>query len=278
MTNFFWTIPTLLALAVAPQVQIEESTFQDRPHFRIVTAKAEYWLDRRGGGLSRMIDEQGNDWIDFAAQPLSEFPVSAASGYRGIPNAVFRGDDSGCGHPGFDRCASEQVDEKTIRCTSTNGTWQWTWTFEPTHATWEVTQADSTRAYWCLYEGPPAGRFAPEQQSWWTDQHREPQAFGDFLAKQVDHGCWRWVAIRDADASQQLLLVPTAAPEHRDDMIGLMGNSDQGLKSSDGMVVLGFGRTVDTQPTLQQVPWTLTIAFRDATDDWQTLEDAAVNP
>ncbi|MGB3587589.1 MAG: hypothetical protein WBA23_13665, partial [Tunicatimonas sp.] len=98
-----------ICLSSCTSVSIEEAMYEDRTHFVVKTTSATYWYDQAGGGLSRLIDSEGNDWVNFKKDPLNEYPASAAAGFRGIPNFVFQSDDSGAGHPGFDQCRSEVV-------------------------------------------------------------------------------------------------------------------------------------------------------------------------
>ncbi len=111
------------------QVMITEADYEGAPHFVIRTKAATYWYDRAGGGLSRMIDREGNDWISFRREPWGKTPDSAASAYRGIPNFVFGSEDGGAGHPGFTKCESHKIGDNAITTVSKSGKWRWTWTF-----------------------------------------------------------------------------------------------------------------------------------------------------
>ena len=107
--------PTLLQA-----VEISETTYEGRAQFLIRTESATWYFDRAGGGFSRLIDQDGQDWIHFSKNPLKQYPAAAAAGYRGIPNLVFgsKNPDAGAGHPGFDRCHSVQLNAQTIQTTS----------------------------------------------------------------------------------------------------------------------------------------------------------------
>lgn len=78
---------------------VTEALYEGVPHYVIKTKTATWWYDIQGGGFSRLTDRQGNDWIAFKREPWNKTPESAASSYRGIPNAVYQGEDGGCGHP-----------------------------------------------------------------------------------------------------------------------------------------------------------------------------------
>ncbi|MEO0334631.1 MAG: hypothetical protein AAF223_23655, partial [Bacteroidota bacterium] len=105
MSKLFFLVSLAISLSIilgsCSPIQIDETIYEDRPHFVVQTASATYWYDQAGGGLSRLIDPEGNDWIAFKKDPLSEYPASAAAGFRGLPNFVFQSDDGGAGHPGF---------------------------------------------------------------------------------------------------------------------------------------------------------------------------------
>jgi hypothetical protein len=72
----------------APAVNITEGEYEGRPQFIVRTESATWYYDRAGGGISRLIDRSGRDWVAFSKSPLSEFPRSAGAGYRGLGNLV----------------------------------------------------------------------------------------------------------------------------------------------------------------------------------------------
>ncbi|MBX2815943.1 MAG: VCBS repeat-containing protein, partial [Saprospiraceae bacterium] len=79
---------------------IRQTMYEGRPHYLIKTATLTYYYDINGGGLSRIIDPKGNDWIGYRTTPSEDYPAAAAGAFRGVPNAVFQSDDGGAGHPG----------------------------------------------------------------------------------------------------------------------------------------------------------------------------------
>ena len=87
---FIFVIFALPALGI----EITEDNYAGAPHFIVKTKKATYYLDKEGGGLSRLIDFYGNDWINFKRYPWEIYPESASSSYRGIPNLVFESDNN----------------------------------------------------------------------------------------------------------------------------------------------------------------------------------------
>jgi hypothetical protein len=191
----------ILALALPAQaVQITEGEHEGRAQFIVQTESATWFYDRAGGGFSRLIDRSGRDWIAFSKTPLNEFPASAVAGYRGLGNLVFGANnpDAGAGHPGFDRCVSEIVEPNRIRTRSRSGNWQWSWSFTESTATFLMEKADPEHAWWFLYEGPVAGRFAPSEQYWGTDQGGPNRDIPDLRNQRFGH--WRWAYFGDDSA------------------------------------------------------------------------------
>ncbi len=83
--------------SVIAAVTISDSEYEARPHFKVATENATYYFDRAGGGFSRVLDRDGNDWVAFHRDPLKVHPASAAAGYRGIPNLLFGRDNPDAG-------------------------------------------------------------------------------------------------------------------------------------------------------------------------------------
>lgn len=235
-------------MGASKAVEISETSFEGRPHFRIESPQCTWFFDRSGGGFSRLLDRQGLDWISFRKAPLSEYPASAAAGYRGMPNCVFVGPDKGAGHPGFDRCQSEQVTEDTIRTRSHSGQWQWSWTFTDSTASFTMEKAPDGAPWWFLYEGPIAGTFDPTWKIWGTDSlgarsdvpTNRSQLFGN----------WQWIYVADRRIPRALAIVQVE-PDELPDTLWYLGSSQSGAATAkDGMVVVGFGRGPQTKPEL----------------------------
>jgi len=245
-------------------ISIEEAMYEDRPQFVIRTTSATYWYDQAGGGLSRLIDLEGNDWINFKKDPLSEYPASAAAGFRGMPNFVFQSDDGGAGHPGFDQCISEVVDDNQIRTYSNSGKWQWTWTFHDTYATVTMEKVDAKHAYWFLYEGTPGGSYSPQDYYWGTDELGYQTELPDYFNEERATGNWQWAYFGSVTSQRTLLLGMQQLDSHAD-LLGFLGNTSDGLYSPDGMVVFGFGRQPGAIPLMTVVDKTFYISFLDQT-------------
>jgi hypothetical protein len=230
-------------------IEIIEDVFADAPHFIVKTKSATYYLDKEGGGLSRMIDRYGNDWISFKREPWNVYPESAASSYRGLPNIVFRSDDNGAGHPGYKMCYSFVVGSNTILTISKSGKWQWRWVFYEHYATITMEKVDEDHKYWFLYEGPIAGTFMPEKQYWGTNLGGPRKEINDYYKRDKIFANWHWIYFGD-ERVKQILFIAMEKPDRQIDALGFLGNSSKGVNSEDGMVVFGFGRQSDEQPQM----------------------------
>ncbi len=222
----------------------------DRTHFRITTSSATYLLDSASGGLSGMIDADGNDWVAFKPEPWGEYPASASAAYRGIPNLVFRGQFDGAGHPGHKCVVSEIVGSNQILCYTPEGPWAWTWSFTPKHAQLDVHDVSDTSAYWFMYEGPVGGNYQPKQTYFATNSSVPAYA-------QLDHyKGGEQVAMRDwyyfgNDEVDRTLFIAQATTDSLVDHYSLLGHDTIGINSADGMVVAGFGRAPHATPLLR---------------------------
>ena len=230
-----------------------------RAHFRIRTPAATFLLDSASGGLSAMIDRDGNDWIGYRPEPWNQYPPSAASSYRGVPNLVFHSAFDGAGHPGHDRASTTMTSDTTATCETPGGPWAWTWRFRDDHAVLDVTAVSDTAGYWFLYEGPAGGTYEPRQTYMASDQ--SPPAY-----PQLDHykggeevARRRWYYFGNDGVARVLYM-----RQHRADTLldhySLLGNDTVGIYSPDGMVVAGFGRAPMAQPVLR-TPHRFTIGF-----------------
>jgi len=239
-------------------IDIFESEYEGRPHFVIKTPKVTYYFDKAGGGFSRIIDPQGNDWIGFKKEPWDQYPASAASAYRGLPNLVFKSEDGGAGHPGHDKCTSRKVLNEIIT-ESKSGDWKWSWKFFADYAVLEVLKIPANQNYWFLYEGTPGGKYDIEKQYFGTNRAGFSKTLPDFYkgASQFDQIQWAYFGKTDNDYTFFLL---QDQADHLKDVLGYLGNSELGLESKDGMTVFGFGRDENTKPLLSE-PQRFTIGF-----------------
>ncbi len=235
---------------ISEAVHIIEGKYENRDHFIINTRSATYYYDIAGGGLSRMIDREGRDWISFKMEPWGEYPAAAASAFRGMPNFVFGSEDNGAGHPGHDMCISKLVDDNSILTESKSSKWAWQWRFFDDYAQVEILRHDEDHPYWFLYEGTPGGEFAPSKQYFGTSAHRAPDHkswdyySGDKYFAQI---AWAYFGHDDFD---RLLFVRQERGDQKSDTFSYLGNTESGIQSDDGMVVFGFGRADGAKPQL----------------------------
>ena len=247
--------------AVADGVVIEPGEYEGREQLVIRTPAMTWYYDCGGGGFSRLLDREGRDWIAFCRIPLSEFPASAAAGYRGLPNLLYgkQNPDAGGGHPGFDVCRTEKVAQNRLVSETNSGRWCWSWVFEENFATFEMLRADPQQRWWFLYEGPIAGTYEPTQKYWGTDKGGPSYQVPSIQNQLFDH--WRWIYFGDRRVGRVLFLVQ----HQKDDLLDtlwFMGNTGGGaVDSPDGMVVFGFGRGPNTRPLLQGSGHRFTVGF-----------------
>ncbi len=240
-------LTSLLTSCMEP-VHMKEVSYEGREHILVKTLELDYYYDVQGGGFSRIIDREGKDWVGFKMEPWGEYPASAASSFRGLPNLVFQGEDDGAGHPGHTRCISK-VDGRRIITESLSGKWKWTWEFYDDHAVLEVQKTDPGRAYWFLYEGTPGGSFDPENSYFGSDLGGPFAAAHDYYKGDILWGHFHWIYAGNKTASGTFFLLHEE-PDDLTDMISFLGNMEEGLDSADGMTVFGFGRDKDTSPLL----------------------------
>jgi len=231
-----------------PCITFEIQEYENSSHYIVHTTSATYYYDIQGGGFSRIIDTDGNDWVSFKREPWGEYPASAASSYRGLPNLVFQGDDDGAGHPGHKKCTS-RVQGNTIITESLSGKWQWRWEFFDDYAVLDISKTDTSRNFWFLYEGTPGGEFAPERSYFGSDKggpvtDSYDYYKGDLYINQVK---WMYAGHRGSNCVFYMI---QQQPDQLDDFMSFLGNSTDGITSSDGMTVFAFGRSRDTKPLL----------------------------
>jgi hypothetical protein len=240
--------PLVLAACGNP-VTLEEASYQGRSHILVKTKALDYYYDVRGGGFSRILDREGNDWVGFRMEPWGSYPASAASSYRGLPNLVFGQEDDGAGHPGHDRCSS-RIEGNKIITESESKKWLWSWEFHEDHAVLNILKTDPDRSYWFLYEGTPGGSYDPQNSYFGSDQGGPIPGGHDYYKGQVLRGHFRWMYAGSKTAPGTLFLVQEEADE-LSDMISFLGNTEAGLGSPDGMTVFGFGRDSVATPLLR---------------------------
>jgi len=238
-----------LLVSCQDSVLMEETQYEGRKHILVKTNALDYYYDLQGGGFSRIIDREGNDWVAFKMEPWGQYPASAASSFRGLPNLVFQGEDDGAGHPGHDKCTS-RVEGNSIVTESLNGLWQWTWEFYDDHVVLSIQKTDPSRSYWFLYEGIPGGKFDPQNSYYGSDNGGPKPGGHDYYKGDILWDNFQWMYTGSKHSQGTLFMVQEKADELVD-MISFLGNTEAGLESADGMTVFGFGRGDGAKPLLQ---------------------------
>lgn len=196
-----------------------------------------------------MIDSDGNDWIAYKPEPWGEYPPSAASSYRGIPNLVFRGQFDGAGHPGHSGVISEIVGANQVLCHTPKGPWAWTWTFNLHHVQLDVHDVSDTSAYWFLYEGPAGGKYQPKKTYYATNESLPSYPQLDHFNGGEEVAPRDWYYFGNDNVERTLFMVQVST-DSLVDHYSLLGNDTIGINSPDGMVVAGFGRSPGASPQL----------------------------
>lgn len=245
----FKTLSLLLFAAPLSSQVITEVIHLERIHYQVVTKTATYLYDPVAGGFSSIIDPAGKDWIAYQDQPWGEYPASAGSSFRGLPNLVFGGEDDGVGHPGHQKCSSKIAGSQIIT-ESKSGKWSWTWTFYPGHARLEVQKTDQTQPYWFLYEGPAGGVYTSKQTVWGTDVKGPNFDRFDQYKGSMNESNYQWMYFSTV-AAKASLWIAMATPDELPDHYSLLGNTELGIDSPNGMVSAGFGRVQPRQPLLR---------------------------
>ncbi len=251
--------PEYVASAEPMTESLDTVEYLGRTHYRIGRRYAKFLLDSASGGLSSMIDEDGHDWIAFRQNPWNQYPPSAASAYRGVPNLVFRGEFDGAGHPGHDKVTSRVISPTSIECHTPGGPWAWSWTFADDHAALDVTGVSDTSAYWFLYEGPAGGTYQPRQTYMASDQSAPAYPQLDHFKGQEEVAQRQWYYF-GVDGVPRVLYIIQATADTLVDHFSLLGNDSIGIYSPDGMVVAGFGRAPMATPKLRK-PQRFVIGF-----------------
>ena len=216
------------------------------------TPTATYLINKESGGAASIIDKDGVDWIKHSKTYEGKITNGADSEWRGLPNLVFRDPDNGVGHPvGKGLCTTVQKTNNKLYVTSNSGLWEFSWTFKDDYAILSVEKNDPSRNYWFLFEGPNAGKFSPSTHYWSNDidgvSYDQPN-----IRETPVNGTWQWAYFGDKSADRTFY-VSMAENDTLIDFFAYMGNMHrEGLESSDGMTVFGFGRSREVQPLMNK--------------------------
>jgi len=200
------------------------------PAYIITTPSATYYLEKEGGGLSSMIDQDGIDWLGFHNRKGSGHKGE----YRGFPNAIHKQDGSyfHAMNAGTDSSSSvveiESKNHVRISFTSDNQQWQGQWDFYPDRCDFTMNKISPGFKYWVQYEGVPGGEM--DSTDFWFASYddtlhliNEP-FIGDLPAPE-------WMAFGDQITPRMLYML-----HHEDDDL------PDNYVSRPDMTVFAFGR------------------------------------
>jgi hypothetical protein len=196
----------------------------------ITTPSSVYYLEKKGGGLSSMIDKDSIDWIGFHNKKGSAHKGE----YRGFPNAIHRQD--GSYFHAMNTKTDPSTSEVTIKTeqhvriifTSENQQWQGQWDFYPNRCDFTMRKVSPDYKYWVQYEGVPGGEMNTTD-FWYASvdnkQHLIKESFtGDLPSPE-------WMAFGDQNSPRVIYMLH----QEDDDL------PDNYVSRSD-MTVFGFGR------------------------------------
>ena len=261
--KYFFTVFCILTcpfMLSCNKIIMEDTAYEGRPHFKISTKSATYFFDVAGGGLSRMIDKDGVDWIHYNGDPHANVPFGASGGYRGIPNSVYKSEDGGASHPGFDKCVSKIISENSIKSWSLSGKWEWLWEFFNDYARLTVLKADPDHPYWFLYEGVVGGTFHPYQKYWGTDLGGPRYEVPSLNHRESIIEQWQWTYFGDKEMDR-IFYVAQYPKDTLNDHFSYMGNTREGKDAPDGMIVFGFGRDKGPKALMKDTGITFFMGF-----------------
>ena len=258
---------TSLALVSCSKHKVELSHGTDEsagggPAYIISTPSAVYYLEKEGGGLSSMIDKDGEDWLGFHNKEGSAHKGE----YRGFPNAVHKQDGSyfHALNAKTDLSSSTvEIDSENhirIRFISDNKKWEAQWDFYIDRCDFTMGKISPGYKYWVQYEGVPGGEM--DTTDFWyassdTKKHPITESFEGDLPNP------EWMAFGDQQAPRMLYML-----HHEDDEY-----ADNYVYRPD-MTVLGFGRHNGTQTSkLLTTVQTFSIGFVESTE-YATVAEA----
>ncbi|MGJ8693024.1 MAG: hypothetical protein ACSHW0_11150 [Thalassotalea sp.] len=202
----------------------------------ISTTNATYFLEKAGGGLSSMLDNDGVDWLGFHNKKGSGHKGE----YRGFPNAIHNQDGNyfHALNAGTDLSTSvvdiESDQHVRITFTSGNGQWQGQWDFYPERLDFTMKKVSAGYKYWVQYEGVPYGEM-DNTDFWFSSADNKKHTINEpFLGdlSSVSQPAAEWIAFGDMKSPRMLYLLHHEDDEHPDNYV-----------SRPDMTVFGFGRS-----------------------------------
>ncbi len=216
----------------------------------ITTKNATFYLEKKGGGLSSMVDNDGVDWLGFNNTKGSGWKGE----YRGFPNAIHKQDGNyfhalNAGTELSDSIVHIESDQHVrITFTSGNGQWKGQWDFYPERCDFTMIKVSEGYKYWVQYEGVPGG--AMDESDFWfasADSKSHPiseKFLGDLPSPE-------WMAFGDKNSPRMLYMLHHENDEYPDT-----------YSSRPYMTVFGFGR--NNKDKYLDTPQTFSIGFAES--------------
>ena len=230
------------------QVDVTDNVSDEgQDSFLISTDSANYNYQKIAGGFSSIVDNNGNDWLNY-------HPTGGSAGhYRGVPNLVSP-TNGGHFHPGATTSISTLIHQgplkATIKSITTDGLWEVQWEFFPQFARMSVILADKN--FWFLYEGTPGGLL--DANDFVVRPNGTETAYTQ--GWNGDLSTHEWVYLSDTQVGKSIFLA-----HHEDD------NAIDSYRQKDNqMTVFGFGRDASQSLIDKQQPHHFTIGLTDTTD------------
>ncbi len=248
------TVKGIPAAVVAPQLTRTDVVDEGFAAYRFDLADSSSWFFHLvGGGFSKIIDSDANDWISWNTDPGS------AGDFRGLPNAVKPPNEYF--HPGrLRRTNTTVLFEGPLRIVfesrARDNSWISVWSMYPDSAEFAMNRANSR--FWAQYEGTPGGEVDPGDTVTRSD--------GTVLAiddeYEADIPGDEWMYISDPADNRSFYLA-----HHQDD------GAVESYRLLDGQLpILAFGRggLGLNSPYLRRVidgePQTFTFGLADSVD------------
>lgn len=219
------TYKNIPAATVAPQVTRTDVIDEGFDAYRFDLADGSQWFfhGEDGGGFSKIIDSDGEDWIGWNTLPDSK------GDFRGTPNAVKP--PAGYFHPGRpNRTNTFIIHEGPLKITmevrAFDSSWISVWEMYPTYGDFDMKRVKAE--WWYLYEGTPGGEVGPEDVIQRSDGLSVPYD-GTFEADMPGE---EWLYIADTLDGRSFYMA-----HHQDD-----GAIESYRLLNGELPILGFGR------------------------------------
>ena len=263
LIGIVWIGPPLFGQGVTVT---ETTILGDMDCFEVRTPAATYVYGKRGAGLARMLDRDGNDWVGY------RHGGKAAGEYRGMPKCGQPTKFFHCGY-GFGNYATDNpfesvVESRTddlvrIRSRTVDGRNECVWDFHPSHATFTLVEI-ANPAYWFLYEGTPGGKLNPA-----GDAVIRPDGTRTTLDTPWNDDV-EWALFTAVETDQAMLLVDHTRSPGPESYVAwpYEREPDGGFQQ---MTVFGFGRPDwkspdQHSPPLTELPATFSVVWVDGGD------------